>query len=398
MKKKIPAALCAAILLLGLVLQAAAAGEDWDANVIFLGLNDSPMPLNDSTMPIRVGGTIYVPYTTFVANQNGGIKLGVFDGGQNKTQNTLALFNSDAKNLTFDLRTGVSYDYYPNGERKTPTAIIRNGQIYVSASSTCAYFGLECTQGNIVFGTKYYPYIRIHNADASLSDQQFRGSVTTPYLIQLQNYYRTVTAQTGGETGGESTPPSASLPTPAPDSRDERAVRVYLALRCDTGEAGEAVLDALAREGRAALLLFPADRLAQRDDLIRRAMGEGHVVGLFTQADTPAAAREELQAANELLAHIGRTSTRIVLAKDRSVADTLESEGWLCWQGNLSGLPEGRGSGTVYSELLRALEARENTARITLDDSATSAAVLGRLLTALREDRYDYHVAVETEF
>ena len=132
MKKKIPAALCAAILLLGLVLQAAAAGEDWDANVIFLGLNDSPMPLNDSTMPIRVGGTIYVPYTTFVANQNGGIKLGVFDGGQNKTQNTLTLFNSDAKNLTFDLRTGVSYDYYPNGERKTPTAIIRNGQIYVS--------------------------------------------------------------------------------------------------------------------------------------------------------------------------------------------------------------------------------------------------------------------------
>ena len=111
MKKKIPAALCAAILLLGLVLQAAAAGEDWDANVIFLGLNDSPMPLNDSTMPIRVGGTIYVPYTTFVANQNGGIKLGVFDGGQNKTQNTLTLFNSDAKNLTFDLRTGESYDY-----------------------------------------------------------------------------------------------------------------------------------------------------------------------------------------------------------------------------------------------------------------------------------------------
>ncbi|MFR1476194.1 MAG: hypothetical protein ACLSB9_10920 [Hydrogeniiclostridium mannosilyticum] len=177
MKKKIPAALCAAILLLGLVLQAAAAGEDWDANVIFLGLNDSPMPLNDSTMPIRVGGTIYVPYTTFVANQNGGIKLGVFDGGQNKTQNTLTLFNSDAKNLTFDLRTGVSYDYYPNGERKTPTAIIRNGQIYVSASSTCLFrAGVYPRQH--CFGTSITP-IRIHNADASLSDQQFRGSVTT---------------------------------------------------------------------------------------------------------------------------------------------------------------------------------------------------------------------------
>ena len=127
-------------------------------------------------------------------------------------------------------------------------------------------------------------------------------------------------------------------------------------------------------------------------------MGEGHVIGLFTQADTPAAAREELQAANELLAHIGRTYARIVLAEDRTVADALEAEGWLCWRGNLSGLPEGRGSGTVYNELLGALEDRENTARITLDDSAASAAVLGRLLTTLREDRYDYRVAVETEF
>ena len=68
----------------------------------------------------------------------------------------------------------------------------------------------------------------------------------------------------------------------------------------------------------------------------------------------------------------------------------------------LAGEPErpagGGGERNGHSELLRALEARENTARITLDDSATSAAVLGRLLTALREDRYDYHVAVETEF
>lgn len=180
------------------------------------------------------------------------------------------------KNLTFDLRTGVSYDYYPDGERKTPTAIIRNGQIYVSASSTCAYFGLECTQGNIVFGTKYYPYIRIHNADASLSDQQFRGSVTTPYLIQLQNYYRTVTAQTGGEPGGRiPRRPPPSCPRLRRAARTSGGAGLCLALRCDTGEAGEAVLDALAREGRAALLLFPADRLAQRDDLIRRAHGGG---------------------------------------------------------------------------------------------------------------------------
>ena len=80
MRKRLLAALCAAVLLAVLV-QGAAAGEAWDDNVIFLALNDSPVPLSDSTMPINVGGTIYLPYFMLDANQNGGIRLGIINGG-----------------------------------------------------------------------------------------------------------------------------------------------------------------------------------------------------------------------------------------------------------------------------------------------------------------------------
>ena len=80
-------------------------------------------------MPINVGGTIYVPYFHFDANQNGGIQFGIYNGGQDRVRNTLTLYNSEPRNLTFDLRTGISYDYYLDGVQQDPTAIIRGGQI-----------------------------------------------------------------------------------------------------------------------------------------------------------------------------------------------------------------------------------------------------------------------------
>lgn len=389
------AALLAGALVLALALQAgAASGESWDANVIFLALNDSPVPLSDSSMPINVGGTIYVPYYHFDANQNGGIQFGIYNGGQDRVRNTLTLYNSEPKNLTFDLRTGVSYDYYLDGERQDPTAIIRNGQIYVSASSTCRYFGLRYTYSNIAFGDSSYPFVRIWNSNAALSDAQFISAANTSYLIQLQNYYRTVMGQ-----GSESPAPSESTPSTTPGAEtDRRGVRVYLAIRCETSEAGEEMLDSLRVNGYGALLLFPADQVAQQDDLIRRAVGEGHMIGLMTSAGSLGAAQAELEEAQDLLSHIARTSTRIVLAEDPAVASALAGEGWLCWEEGLSTLPDGRSAYSLYSSLLRSLEARDTWARITLDDSGTSYDVMTRLLRTLQEDRYNVRLPVETTF
>ena len=394
MKRRLLAAFCAAALVLGLLLQAGAVNDSWDKNVIFLALNDTPVPLSDSTMPIKIGGTFYVPYFMFDANQNGGIWLGVFNGGQDKAKNTLTFFDSVPRNLTFDLRTGLSYDYYPDGNQQSPKAVIRNGQIYVSVNATARYFELQFLQDNIQFGNKSYPYLRIRTDHVSLDDATFKSSVTNTYLIQLQSYYKSTVGQS---SVGESTPPTMEPPVTTSEIIDRRGVRVYLALRCETGAAGAAMLDTLSAAQEKALLLFPADALAGQDDLVRRAVGEGHMIGLLTDSTDPTAARDELKRGNELLSHIARTSTRVVGAADSAVAALLEEEGWLCWEENLSALPHGRASGTVYTQLARSLESRKNTARVTLDDSDTSSVVLRRLLRTLQEGQYDLRLPVETE-
>ena len=398
MWKRLLAGLCAAAVLTVLV-QVWAAGEEWDANVIFLALNDSPVPLSDSTMPINVGGTIYLPYFMLDANQNGGVRLGIINGGQDKVRNTLTLYNTEPKNLTFDLRTGLSYDYIPDGERQTPTAIIRNGQIYVSASSTCSYFGVRYIYSNIQFGDKSYPYIRIRTDNVSLDDAFFKSSATTTYLIQLQNYYRLVTGQ-GGDGAGTPTaaPETSAPPQTTQDGQDRRGVRVYLAVRGDTGAAGPEMLDELRRYGWGCLLLVPVDEVARRDDLIRQAVGQGHVVGLITGAGDPEQAQRELEQANEVLAHVALTGTRSVLAEDPAVAQELERAGWLCWDEDIDARPGERSGSTVYRQIIRELEERERQAGITLDDSSASAEALSRLLTALREDGYSVRLAVESEF
>lgn len=399
MRKRLLAVFCTAVLLLGLLTQAGAAGE-WDENIIFLALNDRPIALADSTMPILVGGTVYVPYSTFDSNQNGGTKLGVFNGGQNKTQGTLTLFNINAKNLTFDLRTGTSYDYYPDGEKQQPTAVIRSGQIYLSARSTANYFGLQYMQDNLAFGNKSYPLVRIYSSSATLSDATFKGSanITYTYFTQLQNYYRSKTPQP--EDSGTVQPTPSVLPseTPGNGEGNRSQVVVYLAFRCETGAGGAALLDDLRSQDRGGLFLFTVEQLKSQDDLVRRAIGEGHVIGLITGADTLEGAEKELSEGNRLLAHIALTSAHIVLAENRKVAQALEDKGWLCWKNDIDGLPQGRGSGTVYTSVLQKLEKKENQAWILLDDSDTSASVLGRLLQTLQVEGYTCRLPVETEF
>ena len=404
MKKRFLAALCAAVLLFALIVQAGAAAGDWDDGLIFIAINDNPLPLSADTMPILINGTFYVPYSVFDHNLNGGYKLGLYNGGQ-KSVNGVNLYTiySNDYNLNFDLSTGISYSYYPD-DPQSPRAVIRNGRIYLSASSLCRYFKTE--ENQLTFyqtSTKYgYPLIRISNSSAQLPDQQFVNSASTSALLNVLNtYYHSLNPQstTAPTPSPQVTPPPAVTPPVSPDPDSRRDVRTYLAVRCDTGEATADILDALKAEGRCALLLFPPDQLAAQDDLVRRAVGEGHVLGLLTDAATPEGAAADLARGNELLSHIAYTATRIVLADGgEAVTAALAEQGWLCWSGNVSAVPAGRSSGAAYTDALAALESRRTLARITIDDSASAVRVLTRLLTAIRTGQYDYRLAVETEF
>ena len=122
------------------------------------------------------------------------------------------------------------------------------------------------------------------------------------------------------------------------------------------------------------------------------------MIGLILTARTAEGARTQLEEAQDLLSHIARVSTRVVLAEQGSVASALAAEGWLCWEDQISALPDGRSSASLYASLARSLEARESWARITLDDSETSYEVLSRLVRTLQEDRYNVQLAVESTF
>lgn len=402
MKKRIPAAICAALMVFALIVKLNPAQGAWDDGLIFIALNDQPLTLSGDTMPILVNNTPYVPYTIFDSNINGGINLGIYIWGQNKTQNTLTMYSAE-RNLVFDLNTGLSYDSY-GGEEQRPRAVIRNGRIYLSASSLCSYFrGEDGTWPRYYYTVvkNYgYPLLRISNGDAKLNDQGFVNSAsTTSFLNILNTYYSSLNPQASPSVSPTTAIPTVPVPTPTPSDEGKRDVKTYLAVRCDTGEATAQVLDALRDDGRAALLFFSPDRLAGQDDLIRRAVGEGHVIGLLAEQDTAEAALSALEEGNRLLSHIALTETRIVLCSGGdAVSAALYEDGWLCWEGSVDGVPAGRTGSSAAAAALTALSAQQRTARITTDDSTEALQVLTRVLRAIREDQYDYRLAVETEF
>ena len=394
MKKRLAAALCAALLLLGLLLPLA--GASWDDKVIFTAVNYTVMPLTADTMPELVGGTVYVPYTVFDAGLNGGVDVGLFNGGQKRGNgvNTYTIYSRN-KNLTFDLNTGLVWDYIDAGtvQENIPRAIIRNGKVYLPAAPVCKYFGLGTyyVQNNDTLG---YPLFRIKNENEGLDDKTFVSSARAVLLDRLKAFYNSQVSQSAEPSQDLPAPPISSLPAGS-GGQDRSGVRTYLAIRCGTGEAGDAVLDALKSEGRSALLLFDPERMKGQDALIRRAVGEG----LLAPGDSLEAAQAAIEEGNRLLERMALTRTRIVLVEEDAAGVTvrLQELGWSCWRSNLNGIPGGRSGAATAAAVLLSLGEKTSLARILMDDSSAAAQALPRILHTIRTDKYSYRLAVETE-
>ncbi|NCB63843.1 MAG: hypothetical protein EOM52_09595 [Clostridia bacterium] len=396
MKKKLAAFLCAAALFCGLALPEAMAA--WDDGLIFIAVNIRLLPLAEF-MPITVNGSVYVPVTVFDANSNGGVSLGVYNGGINKTFNTYTLYNNASKFLTFDLSTGNSYDYYPDGAQQNCRAVVRNGKIYVSLNAVCRYFDLDSSYTNPAY--RNYPMVRIKSKDSPLySDTEFVNAASTSAMLSTINeYYKTVTQEQPAAPVIPAPTPSGSV-TPAPSDVNHSNIVFRLAVRMETGQAGGAILDVLRGEGRSALLLFTPEQIAAQDDLVRRAIGEGHSIGLLVPGGSAKEAQEGIRRGNELLSHVGRIRTRMILADgaDAATRKTLEEEGWLCWNGNIDGVPGRRTGYTTANEVMKLAGEKKSLAAVTMDDSTASGTAISTILRTLRQEKFSYRAMVETEF
>lgn len=389
MKRKLLALLAALALLLCLLPSALGAPQ----TLYFTAVNDKVLDCRASTMPVMLGGTIYVPYTIFLSDSNGGVKLDVF-GGTVDALSMLVLYGPQKDILTFELSTGLTYDasdnYYPN------RAIMRNGIIFVPARAVCDYFDLEFSYLNHEEGA----LIRIKKPGGYwLSDQAFLSAAGEKLAEQKKEYAQ---AQQPTATATPTpTPAPTSMPTPTPTPQtpgnatptptpQERA-KLRLAFRCEQDEPLDELLDALDSAGVKAIFFFPVSQLAEQDDAIRRLLANGHKLGFLTDGSTAQQCAAQARQGNTLLRHIAHTKTDYLFPENAALREALKGLGYLCWTEHLSALPdESTRPATLAANLLRRLDSRQGTVHVTLDNSAVTAQALPQILSDLVREDYSF--------
>lgn len=389
-KKCLLSLLCAAAIVLGITLSGAQAAE---GKITILCLNDQVItPISSTNMPLKVGGTYYLPYTVFdpaVVDVDLGVKYSLRD-------NVLTLYTKQVL-LKYDLNAGTCEDR--DGNTGYTRAVVRGSMIYVSMPSVCSYFGIQFYQEATVYGQ----VIRLTTSSAVLSDRAFMDSaLSTSIADAYKKYWQARESLVPSPSPSQSASPSPSVPVASPSpsptstgSDDRRYVTVALAFRHTDGTGLADILDTLAQNNLSALFLLPPDDIGDNAALIRRMVGAGHSVGLSVAGGPAADAVQLLSEGNRLLELAAHMNTRTVLVEngDDDTIEALEADGWSAWVGNVS-LPESSSVSYCASSVLRSVDAKRSLAYITLDDDARSAQVLDIILPTLLEDGYTFRLAV----
>ena len=121
-------------------------------------VNDTLLPLDDSTMPVRLGGELYVPYSVFST-------LGV----SSSVDGNVLSMSANGETLSFSLDEGYVYDQNLNSY--TSPAYNRNGTVYVPVTLCCGKFGLGYSTISVAGET----VLRVTDGSAQ-SDSSFTSS------------------------------------------------------------------------------------------------------------------------------------------------------------------------------------------------------------------------------
>lgn len=351
------------------------------ANLYFTGINDSVAPLTSSSMPYWSGGTLYVPYTVFDANQNGvGVSLGLYTS-YNHRSHIVTIFNLKQM-LVFDLERGTCRDDM-TGAAYDARAVMRYGKPYVPLYVVCSVFGLEYSYNQLSYISQGY-LVRIKSADAVLDDGLFIDRAQELINNRLRDYTQSLSP-------AETTPTVPVSPSGPPEV-DGSNVATYLAFRCESADGLSAILNTLDGTGQYALFFLAPQVIEEEGGLVRRILGTGHSVGILAwEGEKEALGRGRL--ALEELAH---TRTTLAYVPDGARAG-LEEQGWVCWKETLYLEPGDSVGGTAFAgTVLNRLGTRRRTVYLTLEGSGNTARVLSALLRQLSSNHYTVAVPVET--
>lgn len=380
-KRKLVCAVLTLVLCLGLFAPMPALA----AELYFTSVNDNCLPLTADTMPMRLGGTIYVPYSVFDSRTTGVDLEGLLSSYNRTNGRTVTLYNL-RQILVFDLNTGTCRDDV-TGETYSAWAVIRNNRPYVPLDMVCSFFGLSYSLNAIDQGY----LVRIKSSAVVLSDVDFIDAAGDLINRRLREYNQSLTPAV------DATPPVPNVPVQPDNSDDEVStdVRTYLAFRCEDVQGAAAILNAL--DGRRIFGLFLLAPQALEDgDLIRRILGTGHSIGILAEGADLAQTQLLLEQGTVLLeraAHI-RVTTAAVPREQRA---SLKEAGWVIWNETLSLAPsESVGANTFASNTLRRLAGRTYNTYLTLPGNANTGRILPSLLRLLEERRFVVSIPMET--
>lgn len=374
MRRRIWATLCVLCLCLTLFPPSRAAGD-----VCFTSVNDTVLPLTADSMPVWSGGVLYVPYSVFDAGTTG-ISLGT-SSIYNKNSGTVSVFNMH-QIMLFDLEAGTCIDQH-SGKSISARAILRSGKAYLPAARVCSFFDLSTPTYQL---TDYGYLVRIKNGDAALTDAQFIDAASNIMNSRLRDYNQSLSNQEQVTTPNQ---PSA------PQEPESTAVPTYLAFRCDTLQAAEAIADTLDQNGNVGLFFFSAHEIGRQGSLIRRLLGCGHSVGILAEGDTAEQTLELLEDGSQALSAVAHARTYFALVPEAH-RQRAQERGWVCWDDSVDAVPDG--SLSAYSHALTTVRAlpKKGSAYLTLDDSQLSADAISFLLRQLSYRNYTTAIPRET--
>lgn len=355
------------------------------ATLYFTAVNNSVAPLTSDTMPFWSGGTLYVPYSIFDASLNKiGVGLGLYTS-YNRDSRTVTIFNL-RQMLIFDLNSGTCRDDV-TGTTYISRAIMRGGRPYLALSTVCSHFGLEYSYNQLPDIPQGY-LVRIKSSDTVMSDADFIDAAKNVINNRLREYTQSLNP-------AESTDPGTNPSTPSipggntPAGKDDTAA--YLAFRCETGEGLTGILDTL-RESECCAVFFLTPQLLEEGDLVRRILGGGHSVGILADSGEAARLLEQGGLALERAA-----CTRTTLAYAPGQQESLEEEGWVCWQETVLLHPDDTvNPNTFASSAVRRLGKQDQAVCLTLEGGENAARVLPALLRYLDRENYIVSIPMET--
>ncbi len=363
MKKTITAILIIAMIAVAIALPSFAA-----ETVYFTSVNNILMPLSDDTMPINYSGNIYVPYSVFNSHE-----LGTFSVYSQSAQ--IVTVFGDGVQLYFNLQNGTTYDNFDTQYRQR--AISSNGRIYLPASFTCEYFGINYT---MISGNKYGNIVRM-TVGSALDDATFSSAASALMKSRLDDYNKAKATPTPSSTA-VSTPTVTRTPTPQhPDNTDHSTVKVYLNFFGIDPELTPNILSLLQTRTNNAAFFVTEDDIAAHPDIIRRISGSGHTIGIICGSEP----EQDYSAAAPLLFDAAQTCTFIIAesADDAATEQTAEDLGLIAYCSADDAKP------LVFETELSRLRKADNRIDFMFTTDEQTLEDLPALLRILRNENYN---------